>query len=373
MTQARFWPAWLIGAVGLALPASADFLEVTRDDALLFSSASTDGTVREELEREQLIDLHNDGQQRNGFYRGETENAEGWVHRNFVRRHPGILPGSRGPEHEWDADDLTFMGIPAGPEGMEVSLLENVGYAVGYSETRRGPLWSAYRLFPVGDVLSHARPSKFKVDENTTAQIDHDCYTHNGQDLDRGHMAPNHAIDSRFGRAAQRGTFLMSNVAPQKCGLNREPWQAFERVVADEYAQQFDDLFVVTGPIYPDAPEQIACDVQVPQAFFKVVMENELTDRPRLLPIVMVQEDTGFQHTIRDFVTTVDCIELLTGLDLFHELQDPLEEELEATSADEDWNLDQVLSPSFSCPGGTQADVASGNQIRQELLAVCDP
>ena len=31
---------------------------------------------------------------------------------------------------------------------------------------------------------------------------------------DRGHMVPNHAIESRYGTEDQKKTFLMSNVAP---------------------------------------------------------------------------------------------------------------------------------------------------------------
>ena len=96
-----------------------------------------------------------------------------------------------------------------------------------------------------------------------------------------------------------------------------------------------------------------------------------MTNTPRVLPVVMVQEDTGFQHGPRDFVTTVDCIEFLTGLDLFAAPPDAVEDEVEALSPNEDWDLDMVLNPSFACPGGTAADVVAGNQIRAALLATC--
>ena len=45
---------------------------------------------------------------------------------------------------------------------------------------------------------------------------------------DRGHNAPNAAFD--YSKAVQKQTFLMSNIAPQRPGLNRYLWAKIERV-----------------------------------------------------------------------------------------------------------------------------------------------
>ena len=53
------------------------------------------------------------------------------------------------------------------------------------------------------------------MDERTAARVSHDDYKPGTDRFDRGHMAPNHAIATRYGREAQLETFLMSNVCPQ--------------------------------------------------------------------------------------------------------------------------------------------------------------
>ncbi len=56
------------------------------------------------------------------------------------------------------------------------------------------------------------------MDTLTIAKVTHNDYTHSG--YDRGHMAPNYAIATRYGQEAQKETFLMSNIVPQLGNLN---------------------------------------------------------------------------------------------------------------------------------------------------------
>jgi endonuclease G len=171
-----------------------------------------------------------------------------------------------------------------------------------------------------------------------------ECYTHSG--YDRGHGAPNDAIAERYGVGAQRATFLMSNVSPQTCGLNREPWQALEKLVSDDYAKR--RMLVISGPIFGAAPERIGCDVEVPVAFYKVVVRPRHV--PSVLAVVMSQDDTGRDRRLSEFVTTVDHVEVLTGLDLLADLPDRVEARVESAGPDARWDLDAVLKPTSNCP-----------------------
>jgi endonuclease G, mitochondrial len=230
------------------------------------------------------------------------------------------------------------VGLPISSE--PVSVLDNPGFTVGYSEARRNPLWVSYALGPVHDSSSDSRPS-FRVDARTTSRVSPQCYTHSG--YDRGHGAPNDAIAERYGVEAQRATFLMSNVSPQTCGLNREPWQALEKLVSEQYARH--RVLVISGPIFDAAPETIDCGVQVPVAFYKVVVRHR-----RVLAVVMDQSDSGRDRRLSEFTTTVDRIEALTGLDLLAGLPDRVEARLESAEPDASWDLDTVLRPTSNCP-----------------------
>ena len=62
-------------------------------------------------------------------------------------------------------------------------------------------------------------------------------------------MAPNYLIATRYGKVAQRETFLMSNIVPQTPELNRGPWRILEQIVADDLTAQGVELWVITGPV----------------------------------------------------------------------------------------------------------------------------
>ena len=69
---------------------------------------------------------------------------------------------------------------------------------------------------------------------------------------DRGHMAPNYAIDTVFGERAHKQTFLMSNIVPQRPELNQGPWKEIEQVVANSskmsrHLVTIDDIEAATG------------------------------------------------------------------------------------------------------------------------------
>ena len=146
----------------------------------------------------------------------------------------------------------TYAGLP---KGAEYKLLMNKGYIVGYSERHKDPVWAAYRLFRTDSPYQFRRPSRFAIDERTAARVSHNDYTNSG--YDRGHMAPNSAIMSRYGREAQIETFLMSNVCPQQPNLNRGMWEELESREANDYADRFGQVWVIDGPIFDANPRRL--------------------------------------------------------------------------------------------------------------------
>ena len=248
------------------------------------------------------------------------------------------------------ADNETiYKGIPrsAKPASRADEVLVNEGYIVGYSEARKDPLWVAYHLVRVENPETHPRPSRFRIDDRTEARVKHDCYTNSG--FDRGHNAPNYAMDTRYGLPGQRASFLMSNICPQEADLNRQTWEAFEKVEATDYANSFGEIWTVTGPIFGSSPEEIPpCDVQVPVAFYKIVVRED-EGQPAMLAIIMSQHQRGVGR-LRKFTTTVDGIEEQTGLDFFPDLPDGVENRVETAGPNDRWHLDRLLVPTRFLP-----------------------
>ncbi len=229
--------------------------------------------------------------------------------------------------------------------------LENAGYAVGYSEARRDPVWAAYHV-PWTDHPSHCkRPARFKVDPRTQARVDHDAYTqHGGGGLyDRGHMAPRWAVGSRHGCEAQDETFTMSNVAPQRKVLNEQAWRSLEHIIAWDWSKRYGDVWVVSGPIFAGRPARLNGVSAIPAAFYSIVVARD-GDDVRLLAVVLRQGVTG-KPALKAFVTTVADVQRRTGLDFFPDLPADVQARLEARKADADWDLEQLLS---APPGGRE-------------------
>lgn len=214
-----------------------------------------------------------------------------------------------------------------------VRVLTNIGYVVGYDETKRDPLWVCYRLFKVNDLNAPPRPQKFEPDSRTTARsISHD-YT--GTGYDRGHMAPNFAIAVCYGNAAQLETFLMSNIIPQRPNLNRKVWMYLEQKEIREYAQAFKSIFVITGPIFDVSGARFSPGEIIPSACYKIMLETE-NNCIKMQAFIMPQTVEGNER-LETFLTSVADIEKRTGLDFFPDLDADLQAKLEAQVPEQVW------------------------------------
>lgn len=204
-------------------------------------------------------------------------------------------------------------------------VLTNIGYTVGYSDALGNPLWAAYRLRDMTLLPAPPRPEKFAADARTVAAIDPDNYTRSG--YDRGHLAPNFAIAAYFGGRAQEETFLMSNITPQKHGLNAGLWKSLEQKIATNYPGRFGEIWIVAGPIFGRDPARLKRRVAVPEAFFMVIVD-ESDGRVRAQSFILPQDPVSAQ--LDSYLTTIDEIERRTGLNLFAELPDAAENALES-------------------------------------------
>ena len=221
-------------------------------------------------------------------------------------------------------------GLPTGCEG---TVLVNDGFVVGYSEILENPLWVAYRVFAVSNPISHTRPSRFSTDNRTVARISNDDYTNTG--YDRGHMAPNAAMDYCYGREGQLDSFLMSNICPQTPTLNRGIWASLEENVRD-WANAYDEVWVFTGPIFDWLQESLPCGVEIPDAFYKIVVDELPEGSLRALAFVIPQDVEAGTSCV-DWLESIDYVEQLTGIDFLSGLADSVENELESHRASTIW------------------------------------
>jgi endonuclease G, mitochondrial len=215
-----------------------------------------------------------------------------------------------------------------------VRTLMNRGYAVGYAEAVGGPVWAAYRVADLDSWREPApRPDAFVMDARTVMRVEPSVYTNSG--YDRGHLAPNYAIATRYGEAAQRETFLMSNITPQRHALNAGLWKQLELKIATSYPARFGEVWVLAGPIFAKKPTRLRGGVEVPEAFFMIVVD-ESDGRVRAQAFVLPQ-DAPVGGELGRYLTSIDEIERRTGLDVLEGLEDGAEAILEAKTAERVW------------------------------------
>jgi endonuclease G len=232
--------------------------------------------------------------------------------------------------------DWVYGGYPE-QEGFKLmgrtKQLDNRGYVVGYSESKKNPLWVSYRVFDMPHLKSGKRPSGFKIDSRTKSEVRHADYTNSG--YDRGHMAPNYAIATRYGVEAQRETFLMSNIIPQKPFINRRMWKDLEMTVAKQYGRYFSEVWVITGPVFEEPIEKLDSGVPIPSHYYKI-MADEKGGELRVLAF-LIENDCPPYTRIRKRLVSVDQIETMTGLDFFPDLPEELQIPLESDAAGRLW------------------------------------
>ena len=225
---------------------------------------------------------------------------------------------------------LTFFMVGGVPDNKDAShpvkVLINDAFAVGYSEERQNPVWSAYHVDQISNAPDHDRPKKFHTDIRTESKISGDMTFRRDSEpkYDRGHMTPNNAIQQEWGRLAQMETFLMSNISPQISSLNSGKWKSLEHDITERLVGKVDDLWVIAGPVFGEDPEEIKdTDIQIPDQFYMILVDQYYSQARRALVYGSIafmfpnnREDLQ-DKALEDFLSTVDDIEAAAKLDFF--------------------------------------------------------
>ncbi|MDO9215420.1 MAG: DNA/RNA non-specific endonuclease [Methylococcales bacterium] len=226
--------------------------------------------------------------------------------------------------------------------------LRNHGFIVGYSDVRGNPLWVEYALHPVDESLpSLPRPNKFTKDWRAINRIDHNSYTKSG--YDRGHNAPNYAMSHLYGKDGQNDSFLMTNISPQKPRLNQQFWRRLEETEIKNFTKLADKVWVITGPVFTGSTERLSSSwrVEIPDAFYKMYITEAKPNQPSKVLAFIVPQTIKGNESLSQFVTSIDTIEAQTGLDFFSDLDDVIEDRLEASVEPQAWDLQAVSNAPY--------------------------
>lgn len=219
------------------------------------------------------------------------------------------------------------------PTSTTNQIVHHQNYSLSYSEPHEQAEWVAYELKASHlSSTNHKRPY-FQIDKAVKTKAAH-WRNYKKSGYDKGHLCP--AGDRRFTKEAHDETFLTSNINPQEHQFNSGVWNRLEQKIR-YWARKNDGVFVVTGGVLKDGLKTIGNEgVAVPNQFYKVILDNT-NGKTKVLAFLMDHEDSNLP--LYKFVVSVDEVEALTGIDFFPELEDKLENKLEASSSYKRWSF----------------------------------
>ena len=254
---------------------------------------------------------------------------------------------------------------------------ETADYYICYNNTTHNPNWVAWHLQDT-DTGSTERSDKSRVGFHADTdlpdgwyQVTTDDYT--GSGFTRGHMCP--SSDRTASDESNDELFLMTNMVPQTANNNNTVWNGLEQQEID-WLSDGKELYIICGPYgiggtyAGDASNTTTAfsttyyDKTTPVEYISVTNANDADDKGILVPsstwrvvLVLDKDDgdyeritkdttviainvpntyeclydsSGNKKTWKDYITTVDAIEELTGFDFWSELEDSVEDVLEA-------------------------------------------
>lgn len=213
------------------------------------------------------------------------------------------------------------------------------------------PEYVAYeiRKYPGPCIPTGPRPSQWLTDQELFAAgiapadasyaYSQGWRTQHDNWYERGHLCMK-MIAERVSNDAAYKTHDLLNAVPQRSEFNKGIWEDLEEMTA-AWAQKYGEVWVITGPVFTDMTvrawlgerEKGELPVAIPDALYKIVVKiHPGESSPDVLAFLYPQEGEGYGHRPFDherYLTTVDAIEKLTGLDFLTALPDELERTVE--------------------------------------------
>ena len=227
-----------------------------------------------------------------------------------------------------DFDNLEY-GIP----GKQDTIINREGYAIGYSNKYKQPIWVSYNLTEEEvKTKKSSRNDDFRSDWRLWGQSAEPA-DYKGSNYDRGHLAP--AADMRWSNKSMSQSFFMSNMSPQTAELNRGAWRKLEKAVRD-WAVKYKKIHVISGPIFNSHDyKRIGRNrVAVPHAYYKVIYAPEQNE---MIGFILPNADANSK--LSRYAMSVYDVEEAAQLEFFMALAPEIRKKLKNKINENFWNL----------------------------------
>lgn len=232
------------------------------------------------------------------------------------------------------SDSLQFE-IPRIIDTRAEQILSREGYTCSYNQDTRNANWVAWHLTKEHTDGPWSRKGLPYIEDSDVIgakQELSDWYNHN-LNIDHGHLCP--AGDNKWDKEAMIESFLLTNMCPQNSNLNQGIWETLESRCRG-WARHYGVVYITAGPIFYSKNYKTigANKIGIPDAFYKVVLC--LTKKPKALGFIFPNVEPEYDN-IKDYMYSVDEVENITKIDFFHNMEDSIENIIEASSNLNNW------------------------------------
>jgi endonuclease G len=213
----------------------------------------------------------------------------------------------------------TIFGAPVSSLSEGTQYICHTNYAIHYRFDTKTAEYVVEHLDKADLSGPAQRKDDFRPDDLIAPEHSATLEDYSGEPYDRGHLVP--AGDNRESDHTMSESFFLSNMVPQVPNNNRGIWRMLESKVRN-WALENRDLYVVSGTIYDKDYKTIGTgQVGVPTFLWKVVYDKA-TDST--IAYLMPNAELPMKD-LPKYLTTVDHVEELTGLNIFPKLDESKE------------------------------------------------
>jgi endonuclease G, mitochondrial len=193
-------------------------------------------------------------------------------------------------------------------------------FTIGYSWYFRQAKWTVEIVKPNARFAWESdRSDNFRPDIRLPRRFRTGLNAYRNSGYDRGHLVASANHDELEVQNSE--TFLLSNMCPQKPGLNRGKWRELEQAIRGlDQRTDILETYVLTAPVfYFDrvvetigvADDDNGIDIPVPHAFVKSVLAEDSKGRLKLWTFLM--ENTDVEGDLSEFLVNTYDVEQVVG------------------------------------------------------------
>ena len=214
-------------------------------------------------------------------------------------------------------------------------VIVHIGYTTSYNSKTLNPDWVAYELTKEEVQGECKGKTSFCWDPDVKGRKSRREDYKNEQDWDKGHMAPR--ADMRWSVKAFEESYYLSNICPQNHDLNAGDWLKTENL-ARRMAEKYGRVWIICGPVFNSNRYGKLGEnkVWIPDGFFKALL---ILKNGRYESIGFYMSNESQKNDLKYYIRTVDELEFLSRIDMFSNLSDSVEEEVESKCNRSIWGL----------------------------------